>query len=302
VPAVKFKLRRATREYIIKGFLLLCALSSLVFLAGIVFVLFSQGLRVFGFVRITDLLFGRNWYPTHEFPEFGILPMIYGSVVITFGALILAAPLGIASALFISEVAPSRLKEIIKPVVELLGGIPSVVYGLFGAMVVAPFVQKLFNLPTGLTALSAAIVLGIMILPTITSIVEDAFSAIPKEYREAALALGATKWETMTKIVLPAASSGIATGIILGMGRAIGETMAVLMVAGGSARIDLSLLKPVRAMTSTIAAEMAETVKGSDHFYSLFAIAVVLFIITFIFNLVAGRVTARFQRRFTGGK
>ena len=302
MPAVKFKLRRATREYIIKGFLLLCALSSLVFLAGIVFVLFSQGLRVFGFVRITDFLFGRNWYPTHEFPEFGILPMIYGSVVITFGALILAAPLGIASALFISEVAPSRLKEIIKPVVELLGGIPSVVYGLFGAMVVAPFVQRLFNLPTGLTALSAAIVLGIMILPTITSIVEDAFSAIPKEYREAALALGATKWETMTKIVLPAASSGITTGIILGMGRAIGETMAVLMVAGGSARIDLSLLKPVRAMTSTIAAEMAETVKGSDHFYSLFAIAVVLFIITFIFNLVAGRVTARFQRRFAGSK
>jgi phosphate transport system permease protein len=302
VPAVKLKLRRAAREYIIRGFLLLCALSSLVFLAGIVFVLFSQGLRIFGFVRITDFLFGRNWYPTHEIPEFGILPMIYGSVVITFGALILAAPLGIASALFISEVAPSRLKEIIKPVVELLGGIPSVVYGLFGAMVVAPFVQRLFNLPTGLTALSAAIVLGIMILPTITSIVEDAFSAIPNEYREAALALGATKWETMTKIVLPAASSGITTGVILGMGRAIGETMAVLMVAGGSARIDFSLLKPVRAMTSTIAAEMAETVKGSDHFYSLFAIAVVLFIITFIFNLVAGRVTARFQRRFTGSK
>ncbi len=227
--------------------------------------------------------------------------MIYGSILITLGALILATPLGIASALFISDIAPSWFKEIIKPVVELLGGIPSVVYGLFGALVVAPFLQKLFHLPTGLTALSAAIILGIMILPTITSVVEDALSAIPKEYREAAFALGATKWETMTRIVLPAAASGITTGIILGMGRAIGETMAVLMVAGGSARIDFSLLKPVRAMTSTIAAEMAETVKGSDHFYSLFGIAIVLFLITFIFNIIAGQVTIRFQRRFQRG-
>jgi phosphate transport system permease protein len=153
-----------------------------------------------------------------------------------------------------------------------------------------------------LTALSAALILGIMILPTITSVVEDAFSAIPREYREAALALGATRWETMTRIVLPAASSGISTGIILGLGRAVGETMAVLMVAGGSPRIDFSLFKPVRAMTSTIAAEMAETVQGGSHFHALFGIAVVLFIMTFVFNFIAGRVSERFQRRFSGRK
>lgn len=294
------KMKRRTREFIIQNLLLICALSSLLFLAGIVFVLFRQGIPIFFRVGIINFLFGTQWFPTREIPEFGILPMIYGSVLITTGALLFAAPLAILSALFIAEVAPPWLKEIMKPVVELLGGIPSVVYGLFGALVIAPFVQRLFNLPTGLTAFSASFVMGIMILPTITSVVEDAFSAIPKEYREAALALGATKWETITSIVLPAAASGISTGIILGLGRAVGETMAVLMIAGGSPRITFSLFQPVRAMTSTIAAEMAETVQGGDHFHALFGIAIVLFIMTFAFNLIAGRVSARFQRRFSG--
>jgi len=292
-------MKRKTKDHIIKAFLLFCALSSLVFLSGIIIVLFSQGLPILKYVNISDFLFGTHWYPTHDNPEFGILPMIYGSLLITAGALIFAAPLSILSALFIAELAPFWLKETIKPVVELLAGIPSVVYGLFGALLIAPFIQKLFNIPTGLTAFSAALILGIMVLPTVTSIVEDSLTSIPKEYREAALAVGATKWETMTKITLPAAASGISTALILGIGRAIGETMAVLMVAGGSPQLVLSFLKPTRAMTSTIAAEMAETVIGSDHYHALFGIAIVLFVMTLGFNFVADRVSNRFHKRFT---
>jgi phosphate transport system permease protein len=292
-------MKRKTKDRIIKSILLFCALSSLVFLGGIVIVLFSQGIPILKYVNIGEFLFGTHWYPTHDNPEFGILPMIYGSLLITTGALIFAAPLGILSALFIAELAPFWLKETIKPIVELLAGIPSVVYGLFGAILIAPVVQKLFNIPTGLTAFSAALILGIMVLPTVTSIVEDSLTSIPKEYREAALAVGATKWETMTKITLPAAASGISTALILGIGRAIGETMAVLMVAGGSPQLVLSFLKPTRAMTSTIAAEMAETVMGSDHYHALFGIAIVLFIMTLGFNFIADRVSQRFHKRFT---
>ncbi len=291
---------RKITESIIKTSLLIVALSALVFLAGIMIVLITQGTPILKYVSLKEFLLGLKWYPTHpEEPEFGILSMIYGSIIVTLGALIIATPLGIMCALYIAEVAPKWLKEMLKPVIELLAGVPSVIYGLFGALFIAPYIQKIFNLPTGFTALSAAIVLGIMILPTITSIVEDAITSIPKEYTEAALALGATKWETMTKITLPAASSGITTGIILGMGRAIGETMAVLMVAGGSANIAFSLLKPVRTMTATIAAEMAETVIGSEHYYALFGIAIVLFLLTMLFNITAEHISNRFRRRFT---
>ncbi len=292
-------LNRRTIETTIKILLFIIALNALVFLAGIVIVLITQGTPILKFVSLKDFLFGMEWYPTHEEPEFGILPMIYGSLIVTLGALILATPLGVMCALYIAEVAPHWLKETLKPIIELLAGVPSVIYGLFGALFIAPLIQRIFNLPTGFTALSAAIVLGIMILPTITSIAEDALTAIPSEYREAALALGATKWETMTKIILPAASSGITTGIILGLGRAIGETMAVLMVAGGSANIVFSLLKPVRTMTATIASEMAETVMGSEHYYALFGIAIVLFVITMLFNIIAENISHRFHKRFT---
>ncbi len=295
-------MKRRHRESIIKTLLLLSALSALIFLAGIVLVLFSQGIPLFKYISIKDFLLNTHWYPTHEEPEFGILPMVYGSFIVTLTALAIAGPLGIMSAIYIAEIAPVWLKEIVKPIIELLAGIPSVVYGLFGALFVAPMIQKIFNLPTGLTAISASIVLAIMILPTIVSIAEDAISSIPKEYREAALAIGATRWETITKITVPAAFSGITTGIIMGIGRAVGETMAVLMVAGGSARIAWSIFKPVRTMTATIAAEMAETVMGSEHYYALFAIAIVLFISSMTFNIVAERISYRFHKRFAATK
>jgi len=259
--------------------------------------LFKEGLPIFRVTSFGKFFFGKFWYPTYEPPDFGILPLLLGSFWVTLGALIIAVPLGIASAIYISEVAQPKIKELIKPIIELLAGIPSVVYGFFGMVVVAPLVQDLFGLPVGLNAFTASILLGVMAIPTITSISEDAISAVPKSFKEASYALGANKWETTVKVTVPAAAGGISTAIILGIGRAIGETMTVLMVAGGAAVIPRSFFQPVRTMTATIAAEMGETVVGSTHFHALFAIAIVLFLMTLTFNIVADLLTQRFRRR-----
>jgi len=275
------------KEKLIEYGLLFCASLSIIFLFGIAISLFKEGLPILKVVNPIKFIFGKSWYPTHEPPEFGILPLILGSLLVTVGALAVAAPLGIGSAIYIAELAHPRTKEIIKPVVELLAGVPSVVYGFFGMVVFAPFVQRLFHIPVGLNAFTASVILGIMALPTITSIAEDAITSIPKDIKEASYALGATKWETITRTVIPAARSGILTAIILGLGRAIGETMTVLMVAGGAAVIPRSFLQPVRPMTATIAAEMGEAPMGSLHYHSLFAIAAVLFLITLCFNILA---------------
>jgi len=290
-------MKRTQKENLIRGFFCLLALLSIFFLLGIVIVLFKEGLPIFKDTSLGKFLFGKFWYPTYEPPDFGILPLLLGSFLVTLGALIIAVPLGVASAIYISEVAPSKMREFIKPVIELLAGIPSVVYGFFGMVIVAPLVAKFFNLPVGLNAFTASIVLGIMAIPTITSISEDAISALPKRFKEASFALGANKWETTLRVTLPAAAGGISTAIILGMGRVIGETMTVLMVAGGAAVIPRSFFQPVRTMTATIAAEMGETVVGSLHFHSLFAIAIVLFVITLSFNILADLLTQRFRRR-----
>lgn len=285
------------KESFIRGLLLFFALASIIFLLGIVIILFSEGLSLFSQVSIKDFLTGKYWYPTHSQPEFGILPLLIATLWVTLGSLLIAVPIGVGGAIYIAEVAPPRLKEFIKPVVELLANIPSVVYGLFGMIFLAPWIQKTFALPTGLTALTGTIVLGIMALPTIVSIAEDAISSVPYSYKEASYSLGANKVETIIKIILPAASSGVITAIILGMGRAIGETMTVLMVCGGAAVIPHTFLQPVRPMTATIAAEMGEAVVGSLHYHALFAIALVLFILTFIFNLIADFFTERFRRK-----
>jgi len=290
-------MKRTQKENLIRGFFCLLALLSIFFLLGIVIVLFKEGLPIFKDTSLGKFLFGKFWYPTYEPPDFGILPLLLGSFLVTLGALIIAVPLGVASAIYISEVAPSKMREFIKPVIELLAGIPSVVYGFFGMVIVAPLVAKFFNLPVGLNAFTASIVLGIMAIPTITSISEDAISALPKRFKEASFALGANKWETTLRVTLPAAAGGISTAIILGMGRVIGETMTVLMVAGGAAVIPRSFFQPVRTMTATIAAEMGETVVGSAHFHALFAIAIVLFVITLSFNILADLLAERFRRR-----
>lgn len=264
----------------------IAALASIMLLLGIIFSVFAEGIPLFKTIKIAEFLFGRDWYPTHgEAPQFGIWNLLIGSLLATFGALVIAVPLGLGSAIFISEIAGSRLREIAKPVIELLAAIPSVVYGLFGMAVLAPFVRTLFNVSTGLNLLSTSIILGLMVVPIIASMSEDALSTVPKQLREASLALGATPWETISKVVVPAARSGIVGSVLLGFGRATGETMVVLMVAGGSAQIPRSIFDSLRPLTSTIAAEMGETVVGDLHYRSLFAIAILLFIITFVTNM-----------------
>lgn len=277
------------------------ALATIFFLGGIVFVLFRAGLPILDTVTLREFILGRSWRPVFfEPPAFGILPIILSSLWVTLGAMVIAIPLGVGAAMYISEVAPPRLKEILKPVMESLGAIPSVVFGFFGLVAFAPFIMRLFDLPIGLTALTASIILGLMALPTIVSISEDALSSVPRLYKEASYALGATKLETTVKVVLPVAFPGVITAIILGMGRAIGETMVVMMVAGGSPIIPRSFLQAVRPMTATIGLEMGESASGSPHWHALFAIGCVLFITTLSFSFIAECLSSRFRRGVEG--
>lgn len=237
-------------------------------------------------VNLVDFLSNKNWYPTNQpAAQLGILPLILGTLWVSFGAILLALPLGLATAIYMAEVADKRLRNILKPIIELLAGIPSVIYGFFGLVIVVPLIQKIFDLPVGETALVGSIILGIMALPTIITIAEDAIRSTPKSLKEASLALGATRWQTMVRVVIPYSKSGIAAAIILGIGRAIGETMAVLMVTGNASTIPHSFLEPVRTIPATIAAELGEAPAGGLHYKALFALGIVLFIITFTINL-----------------
>lgn len=283
------------KERLYKWMFTALAFSSLVFLIGIVFVLFKESLPIFSKVSIGNFIFGKFWYPTYSPPEFGILPLILASVWVTLGAVIVCLPLGVGSALYLNEIAGFKQRQVLKPVIEILAGIPSVVYGFFGMVIVTPFLQKIFNLPTGMTALNASLILGLMATPTVCSIAEDALSYVPRSFREASFAVGANRWQTLIKVVIPAAGSGISTAVILGMSRAIGETMTVLMVAGGAAVIPKTFLEPVRPMTAAIAAEMGEAPMGGGHYHALFAIALILFLVTFIFNIIAEIISRRFR-------
>ncbi|MCK4695163.1 MAG: phosphate ABC transporter permease subunit PstC, partial [Candidatus Cloacimonetes bacterium] len=230
------------------------SLFTIILLFGIIGSLFYGGLPIFKIVSIKDFLFNPDWHPTSDPPDFGILSLIIGSFLVTVGALIISIPLGLGSAIYISEIASARMREILKPIIELLAGIPSIVYGLFGVAFLSPFLIKIFNIPNGLNLFSASVILGIMVVPIISSMSEDALSTVPKNLREASLALGANKWETIMRVVLPAARSGVLTSIILGFGRAVGETMVVLMIAGGAAQIPKGIFQPIRPMPAAIAA------------------------------------------------
>ena len=273
------------------------ALFTVACLLGIIGGIFGEGLPFFRSVPLGKFLFSNDWYPTHSEPAYGAGALVLGSLWVTLGALLIAIPLGLGSAIFIAEIAGKRLRETVKPLIELLAGIPSVVYGLFGMAFLAPAVRQWFGLDTGLNMFTASIVLGVMVVPVICSISEDALSSVPRSIREASFALGATRSETIFRAVLPAAKSGIVSSVLLGFGRAIGETMVVLMVAGGAANIPRSIFQPVRPMTSTIAAEMGETVMGSLHYGSLFALAAVLFVICFLSNLITELVFSRRRNR-----
>ena len=280
-------LKNFFKNILIEKLIFVCGIITIVFVLLIFIFLLNEGLSFFTGYKLWDFLSGKFWYPTSDPPRFGILPLLIGSLFVTFQAAFIAIPLGIMTAFFIAEIAPPLIKDILKSVVELLAAIPSVVIGFIGMVTLVPLVRTLFNVPTGLSAFSGSLMLAFMAMPTIVSISEDAIRSVPLSYKDGAKALGATKWQTMYRIILPAALPGIVGAVMLGIGRVIGETMAVMMITGNAAQIPASIFDPVRTMTATIAAEMGETVKGSLHYRSLFAIGLVLFIITFIINFTA---------------
>jgi phosphate transport system permease protein len=288
---------RRPREFLVELLIRTAGFSAIFFVVLIFLFLLKEGLPAF-WETAPGNLFGRRWYPNEEL--FGTVPLFLGSLLVTAGAVIMALPLSLAAAVFIRELAPDWLREILKPLIEVLAGIPSVVLGFLGMVAIAPLVRETLDVPTGLTAFTGSLMLAYMSLPTIISVAEDAIDAVPKEYRDGALALGATHWQTIWRVVLPAARSGVIMAVMLGIGRAIGETMAVMMVTGNAARIPsewYALFLPVRTMTATIAAEMGEVAQGSTHYHVLFAVGILLFAVTFVVNAVASLVVLRGGRR-----
>jgi len=291
--------RRLKRQIIDKGVhsgFLLIALFSITALSLIVIFLFIEGIPILEHVSIKEFVLGKYWYPTDDPADFGILSLILGSVCVTLLSGFIAIPLGIMTAVYLAEIAPLKVAEIVKPIVELMASMPSVVIGFFGMVVVAPFIQQVFDIPVGLNMFNASLMLAFMSMPTICSISEDAIFSVPAALKEASFALGATHFETIVKVIIPASLSGICTAVILGLSRAIGETMVVLMAAGGAAMIPGSIFDPVRPLPASIAAEMAEAPFGSEHYHALFAIGIVLFVFTFIFNLIADYISYRFRQ------
>ncbi len=242
----------------------------------------------------TEVFFGKEWFPTATpAPQFGFIPLVLGTVWVTVFAILFALPFGLAVAIYMSEVASEKMRKILKPVIELLNGIPSVVYGFFGLIVIVPLLQDVFGLPVGESGLAGALVLAIMALPTIITVSQDAMLNCPRSQREASLALGASKWQTIYKVVIPYSISGITSAVVLGIGRAFGETMAVLMVTGNAAVIPLSITDPLRTIPATIAAELGEAPAGGPHYQSLFLLGVVLFFITLIINSSVEYISAK---------
>jgi phosphate transport system permease protein len=274
-------------ERIVEGLVRLAGLSAIIIIVLIFYFLLREGLPTLQEVSIADL-FRSRWYPIEG--QYGILSLLVGSLVVTVGAIIIAVPLGLITAIYLAEIAPNWQREILKPFIEVLAGIPSIVLGFFGWIALAPLIQGM-GAATGLTAFTGSLLLAYMALPTIISITEDALYAVPKEYRDGALAIGATRWQTIWRVVVPAARSGIVIAVMLGIGRAIGETMAVMLVTGNAANVPElgfgAIFQPVRTMTATIAAEMGEVARGSLHYSVLFAIGILLFLITFLINSLA---------------
>jgi phosphate transport system permease protein len=287
---------RQRKERSIRFLFFAIALASIITLGLILLFLFMEGLPIFKKVSVQDFLFGKYWYPTDDPAEFGIFALITASIAVTGVSAVISIPLGVLAALYLAEAASARVRQWVKPVVELLAALPSVVIGFFGMVVVAPFLQDVFGLATGLNLFNASLMLAFMSIPTICSISEDAIFGVPAELKEASLALGATRWETIWRVIIPASISGICTAVILGMSRAVGETMVVLMVAGGAAMVPGSLFDPVRPMPASIAAEMAEAPFRGDHYYALFATGIVLFAFTLLFNVVADYISNRYRQ------
>jgi len=284
-------------DKLIHGFFFCNGLVSIIVLLGIFLLLVVTSFPAFSEVNLKDFLFGSVWNPTSYVKEqYGIIPMVVSTFMVTIGALVIAIPLGVGTAAYLSDVASPRVREIAKPTVEILAGIPSVVIGFLGIVLVGPFIARLFGTHNGLNAVNGSILLAVMALPTIISISEDALNNVPKSYDQASLALGASQWQTVIKVKIPAALSGIIAACMLGMGRAIGETMTVLMATGCAPAMPKSFLGPVRTLTSSIAIELGEVAYNTTHYYALFALGLVLFIMTFVINMISDIVLHNFEK------
>jgi|AGTN01.3.fsa_nt_gi phosphate ABC transporter, permease protein PstA/phosphate ABC transporter, permease protein PstC len=285
------KKKRRPGERAIESAMLLCALLSVAAVVLITVLIFSEGLPIFSRVSVWDFISGTKWKPTQDI--YGIFPMIVGSLYTTAIALLIGIPIGLGCAIFLAEIAPRRVAAVLRRGIEILAGIPSVVFGFFGMVMLVPFIRT-FKLGPGFSVLAAGLILAVMILPTIISISEVSLRAVPKSYRDGSLAMGASKWQTIRKVSLPTAKSGIITSIVLGIGRAVGETMAVRLVAGNTPIIPESIFQAVRTMTVNIVIEMSYVVTGSDHYAALFATGIVLFVFIMILN---GLVTMLSRKR-----
>lgn len=275
------------KESIISFFIKISGFLIILFVLLIFLFLLKDTITFFKEYSLIKFFTGKNWLPISDPEQYGIIPLLVGSIWVTIFAAIICIPLGVGTAMFIAEVAPNFLKNILKSLVEILASIPSVVLGFIGIVALSPLLKKTFHLSTGMCGLTGSILLAFMALPTIISISEDAIRGVPKAYKEAAYGLGATRWQTLWRVTLPAASSGIIAAIMLGIGRVIGETMVVMMVTGNSPIIPTSIVQPLRTLTATIASEMGETVQNSSHYLALFSVGLILFIITFIINFIA---------------
>jgi phosphate transport system permease protein len=284
-------------ERIITLLIKITGYSAILFVALIFYFLVSSGIPALWEVPLSNL-FSTRWYPIEEY--YGVLPLLGGSIIVTIGAAVIAIPLGIGTAVYIAEIAPRWAREILKPFIEVLAGVPSVVLGFIGILVLAPFIRRLMLIPTGLAAVTGALILGVIAVPTIVSVAEDALDSVPRSYRDGALALGATEWQTIWKVTFPAARTGILMAVMLGIGRIIGETIIVMMVTGNAPVMPTSLtalFSPVRTMTATIAAEMGEVAKGSTHYHVLFLVGIILFIISLIINVISSALVFRHKKR-----
>ncbi|MFH1062181.1 MAG: phosphate ABC transporter permease subunit PstC [Candidatus Omnitrophota bacterium] len=288
---------RMWKERLIHGFFFFNGIISVIILLGIFSLLIFTAIPAFREISFRDFFLGMQWNPTSYVKDaYGIVPMLVSTFMVTFGALIIAVPLGVGTAAYLSDVASPRVREIAKPVIEILAGIPSVVIGFLGIVLVGPFLAKVFGTNNGLNAINGSLLLAIMALPTIISISEDTLSNIPDSYNQASLALGATQWQTIIKVKIPAGLSGIIAACMLGMGRAIGETMTVLMATGCAPAMPESFLGSVRTLTSSIAIELGEVAYNTTHYYALFALGLVLFIITFLVNLTSDIILNKYEK------
>jgi phosphate transport system permease protein len=298
--SIRFKRTRRSRlrESAIKAFFFSNGILAVLILIGIFALLATTAVPAFKEVRIGEFLTSTHWDPTSpEKAEYGILAMIASTLLVTAGAMIIAVPVGLGVAAYLSDVAHWRVREIVKPIIEILAGIPSVVIGFLGIVLFGPGIAKLFKLGNGLNALNGSFLLAIMALPTIISISEDSLNAVPRSYSEASLALGGSSWQTLVRVKIPAALSGIIASFMLGLGRAIGETMTVLMATGNARSFPHGFLSSVRTMTADIAIELGEVPYFTTHYYALFAIGLVLFLMTFLVNLAADLILRKHQER-----